>query len=297
MKAPDAVSVPSFRGLTFSSAVKEAQILVDRKFPETGGEDSLFLMSAAAGLSYSEIRFASGEYMSEEQALLFQKYLQKRLDGQPAQYITGETDFYGYRIRVSSGVLIPRPETELLADAVMSFLKDRRYAHCLDIFTGSGAVGIVCALKAKDSFWTLSDKSQEALLKASENVQLHGLCRRVHLYNSDLFNSFSSGRKWDLIAANPPYVSNEEMKILQPEVREHEPRIALDGGLGGMEIISRFLKEVSSRLFDGGRLYMEAGYGQADAVKKEAAKAGLDVLEVIKDYSGIERHFVMGKSC
>lgn len=208
-------------------------------------------------------------------------YAKERAKGIPLQHVLGSADFYGLDILVDENVLIPRPETEILAENAISLSDGKKV---LDICTGSGAIAL--AIKANSSATvTASDISDKAIIKAKENAERNGL--EVEFIISDLFEAFK-GRKFDVITANPPYIKSSDIPSLQAEVRDYEPMLALDGGSEGMDIIGRIIDQAGNYLSDDGVLLMEVGIGQSERSVELLQEKGYRT-EIIKDLEGVDR--------
>lgn len=207
----------------------------------------------------------------------------KRLSGRPLWYIIGDTEFYGCKIKVDERALIPRPETELLAEAAVKTVEDGD--KVLDMCTGSGCIAIAVAknCQGKKITVTAADVSDAAVLLARENADLNGV--DVNFVQSDLFENIRG--RFNLIVCNPPYVKSGEIPMLQREVREFEPKIALDGGTDGLDFYRRLAKEVKKYLAKDGMLLLECGEGQIGDILKLFEKR--DYAIVIKDLSGTDR--------
>ena len=220
--------------------------------------------------------------------------LQRRSDREPLAYITGEREFWSHTFNVSPAVLIPRPETELLVEHVLA-TQDGSYAggRCLDLCCGSGAIAIVLALEL-DLEVIGADISRPALEVCRSNCVRHGMEQRVHLVQADLTSCFVEERQFSLITCNPPYVSSLDMAAgMQPEVVNHEPGLALDGGPDGLSQIRRISTTLPSLLAPGGHFFMEIGFDQGTAVKELLATSTSDdpyaSIDIIKDYNGCDR--------
>nr|WP_306220425.1 peptide chain release factor N(5)-glutamine methyltransferase [Cohnella sp. WQ 127256] len=227
--------------------------------------------------------------------------LRRRSTGAPVQYIIGEQYFYGRAFEVSEAVLIPRPETELLAEAVLD-VTERIWKECstvptvLDVGTGSGILAITLAVERP--LWRViaSDLSEDALVMAKRNAGRHDVASRVVFVQGDLLSPFLDGAGCpdiDVLVSNPPYIPSLDIPDLQREVREHEPRLALDGGDDGLNPY-RMMASQLSRLKKLPRIVAwEVGAGQAEDVAgflREAAE--WDEIRFVKDYAGIERHVI-----
>lgn len=215
--------------------------------------------------------------------------VQRRSRREPLQHILGSTSFCGHEIKVSREVLIPRPETELLAERACLFLNHHPSAEpfALDFGTGSGCLAIALALGAKRARVHALDVSPAALALARENTELNQA--RVDFSAGDGFSALPDQRRFDLIVSNPPYIASAEIETLSPEVRDHDPRLALDGGADGLDFYRRLAGQAPARLNPGGTIMMEFGDGQADAIRGLFERAGWTVNEVMNDYSGRAR--------
>ena len=209
--------------------------------------------------------------------------VEKRLTGRPLWYIIGDTEFYGCKIKVDERALIPRPETETLADVAVKSIEDG--FKVLDMCTGSGCIAVSVAKKCagRRVSVTASDLSDAAIMLAKENAQLNGV--NVEFVQSDLFTNVRG--RFNLIICNPPYIKTADIAGLQKEVREYEPRIALDGGEDGLEFYRRIAKTIRRYLARDGVLLLECGEGQTEEILKLFDKR--DYAMVIKDLYGVER--------
>ncbi len=205
----------------------------------------------------------------------------ERITGRPLWYCIGDTDFYGYTIKVDERVLIPRPETELLVENALKYIDKNK--RVLDLCTGSGAIAIAVA-KQTSSKVVAIDVSEKAIELAKENANLNQV--DIEFVVSDLFENLK-GEKFDVIISNPPYIKREDLASLQKEVKDFEPTMALDGGIDGLDFYKKICKEAKEYLTENGVLIMECGYNQAQDVEKMLK--GFSKVEIIKDYENIER--------
>jgi release factor glutamine methyltransferase len=232
--------------------------------------------------------------VSEDHARAFREAVALRAARRPLPYITGEQYFHGRPFTVDETVLIPRPETELLVAAVCERAGDIARPKIADIGTGSGCIAVTLALELPVAEITATDISGSALAIAGRNAARHGVDGRLALLQGDLLHPLPGGVQWDIIVSNPPYIAEKELAALQPEVRDHEPRIALAGepdatGPDGTGLYRRLLAEAPRRLVSGGWLLVEVGLGQADTVGAMARSAGCREVTVANDYAGIAR--------
>lgn len=209
--------------------------------------------------------------------------IDERLTGRPLWYIIGDTEFYGCKIKVDERALIPRPETEMLAELTVKAVEDG--FKVLDMCTGSGCIAVSVAKNCADKrvSVTAADLSDAAIMLAKENAQLNGV--KVDFVQSDLFRSVRG--RFNIIVCNPPYIKSGDIPNIQKEVREYEPKIALDGGEDGLEFYRRIAKSVRSYLARDGILLLECGEGQTEEILKLFERR--DYAMVIKDLSGTER--------
>jgi release factor glutamine methyltransferase len=231
------------------------------------------------------------EELSADQELELSHALERRMQHWPTAYLTGVREFYGIEFYVAPGVLIPRPETELLVDESLRQLEARAMGRSpifVDVGTGSGAVVVSAAKQYPNAEYFAIDVSEAALQIAALNARRPKLAGRIQFLRGDLLEPLAI--QPDVVAANLPYIPSEEVNCLPAEIREHEPRIALDGGPSGIELIIRLIESAQSRLPGDGALLMEVGAGQANRVLSAtcAAFPGWR-CHTLRDLAGIER--------
>jgi release factor glutamine methyltransferase len=217
--------------------------------------------------------------------------VKRRANREPTQYITGRQEFWSLDLEVSPAVLIPRPETELLVEICLKLL-NKRSARVLDLCTGSGAVALALAKERGDLRIVATDRSFEAVALARRNAARNGLEYRVDFLVTDLFSGLQSGTaRFDAILSNPPYIGDAEFPDLAPEVREHEPELALrGGGAEGIDLLTLILDEFDRYLEPGGALLLEIGHSQRDLLTEKACHlTGAPTFEFHKDYSDLTR--------
>jgi len=216
------------------------------------------------------------------------------LNNEPVQYLTERTEFYSISLKVSPACLIPRPETELLVERAIEFLRTRTGTqYVCDLCTGSGCIGVAIAKNYPEVKIIATDICDNALKIAADNIAKYNLTEKIHLLQGDLFKPIIDQldvKEFDLIACNPPYISHPEMEKLEPNVKNHEPQLALNGWPDGLDIYRRIAAEVGTHLKKDGLLLLEIGYLQGPAVRQllEDTKIFGDI-KVEKDLSSNDR--------
>lgn len=214
--------------------------------------------------------------------------VRRRGQREPLQHILGSTSFCGFEMAVNTNVLIPRPETELLAESGWEFLNSVSPGPpaALDFGTGSGCLVITMAVKSPLALLLAVDVSAEALEVARQNAGRHHVADRVQFHLGDGFGALPGGLQFDLIVANPPYIPSAEIETLDPEVRDHDPKQALDGGADGLDFYRRLAHEAGAWLKGGGKIMLEFGDGQADSIRNLFEQQKWIVEQTKADYSG-----------
>lgn len=255
-----------------STARRDAELLLMR----AAGRDRAWLMTRADSEVLAEL--------TVEQAERFDAWVARRARQEPIQYIVGDQEFYGLAMKVTPGVLIPRPETEHVVEAVIAKVGRDAAVKICDVGTGSGAIAIALAKELPRAQVTAVDVSRAALEIARENAERHGVAERVRFIESDLLSAMR-GERFDLVVSNPPYVAEGE--VLEAQVRDWEPHGALFAGPTGLEVYRRLIPEAWEVLALGGWMMLEIGQGQRDAI------AGLlsvwDEVSFVEDLQGIPR--------
>lgn len=222
----------------------------------------------------------------------FHTLLNRRLRREPLAYVLGEWEFYGRAFFVTPDVLVPRPETELLVEAVLAWANDRRAAVIADIGTGSGAIAVTLAAELPALRLLAVDISAAALDVARRNAVRHGVGDRVQWLHGNLLAPVLAAGfvPLDAVVANLPYIAEEEFDGLMPEVRDYEPAEALLAAEGGLALITRLIADAPTALVPGGLLALEVGFAQAPVVAARLTDAGWQAVRIIEDYCGIQRH-------
>lgn len=253
--------------------------------------DAELLLADTLNLDRVQLYIQYNKPLLADERTRYRERVQRRAAREPVAYILGWKEFYGLRIMVTSGVLIPRPESELLVERVEEYIDRHARANhrfrMLEPGTGSGAISVAACSRRDELDATLTDISSTALELSRRNIAEHNLDRRCQLLQGDLFAPVSNRRaEWDIIVMNPPYIPSPEIANLQPEIARFEPREALDGGRDGLDVIRRLLIESSPFLLPGGILIFEIGAGQWPAVRTLADEWHLTVYS---DLQGIPR--------
>jgi len=227
--------------------------------------------------------------LTPEERTRYRALIKARRTGVPLQHLIGEVNFFGLRFKVSRDALIPRPETEELLERTLKLAPRDRDIRCLDLGTGTGVLAICLARYLPRAAVTAVDISPEALSLAEENAGLNGVEDRIAFIKSDWFSRLDG--EYDLIVSNPPYVPSKDLERLAREVRDHEPRRALDGGADGLKDISAIVTGARAHLRSGGYLLLEIGDGQGGKIEGMIQGIGLDV-RIEPDLAGKERFAV-----
>lgn len=235
---------------------------------------------------------AHPEYVLQgEEEARFNDYLGRRTAREPLQYIRGTQEFYGLDFEVAPGVLIPRPETEILVEKALEILTDSDAPFVLEVGVGSGCISISILHAMQQAFGIGVDISETALEIAERNAVRHAVAERLALKHSDIFSALGS-EKFEMIVSNPPYIPATDFEGLQPEVRYHEPAGALTDGGDGLSIIRRIIEGAHARLRPGGYLLMEIGIGQAGDVAEMLAGPAWEHFDIVPDLQSIPRTVV-----
>ena len=251
--------------------------------------DAEVLVAFALGIDRTRVIIEAMRPLEPAELSLLRDLVKRRRSREPIAYLRGEREFYGRTFHVDPRVLIPRPDTEALVEVALA-----RTTHVslsmrqLDLCTGSGCVAITMARQRPTADVLASDLSADALAVARENAYRLG-AYNVAFVESDLFASIPAGSRFDVITANPPYIASGDMPGLMPDVRDFEPRLALDGGPDGLELVRRIIEGAPAFLDEGGVLAMEIGAGEAPATRALFESHGYRDVAVERDYGKIER--------
>lgn len=262
---------------------------------EEAALDARLLLEAVCGTDRNDLLVHGEQLVSPEAEEKYLNWIRQRAEHIPLQQLTGEQDFMGLTFSVNEHVLIPRQDTEILVEEVLKELHDGM--RVLDMCTGSGCILLSLLHYSNDCEGLGVDLSAEALEVAGRNV-LKVLtpekAEHAHFLQSDLFEKVEG--KFEIIVSNPPYIASAEVEKLMPEVRDHEPRMALDGTEDGLYFYRRIIEEAGKHLVSSGMLFFEIGYDQGQAVSELMRTEGYCEVQVVQDYAGLDR-VVLGTYC
>ena len=256
--------------------------------PERARQDAETLLLGVLETSRAWLLAHMDEELDPGDAIRYKLLIHLRYKGEPIQYIAGQCEFYGLPIRVSAGVLIPRPETEHLVDQALLLSARFQAPRIADVGTGSGCIAIALAHHLPDAKITAIDLSPKALVRASESAALNKVLPRIRLIEGDLLAPVAE-EQFDLIVSNPPYVPEADRPSLSVEVRDYEPALALFAGDDGLEVYRRLIPQAFAALVPGGALLLEIGYGQLEPVRALLGTAGFGEIDSVPDLRGIPR--------
>jgi len=265
-------------------ALRDAAVELQRAGVPTASRDAELLLMRAVGRDRAWLLTHPNEGMNSDQFRIFFDWIERRTKQEPVQYILGETEFYGLTMRVTPDVLIPRPETEHLVEAALSRVGRGVAVKICDVGTGSGAIAVAVAHELPRAEVTAVDISAAALRVAKENAERHGVAERIRFVESDLLDAVR-GKRFDGVVSNPPYVAEGE--VLEPQVREWEPALALYAGPTGLEVVRRLIPQAWTALVPNGWLLIEMGQGQRAAMANMLSD--WDAVEFVADLQGIAR--------
>lgn len=251
--------------------------------------DARLLAELAFGLNGLQLATQEHEKVSEQAVASLQALAARRLAGEPVARILGHKEFYGLAFSLNAATLVPRPDTELLVELGLTFLASHEEARIADLGVGSGCVGIALLVNLAGSTLVGVDLSAQALGEAENNALSHGVAERMEFRAGSWFEPLHDDERFDLIVSNPPYIETGEIEGLDIEVREHDPLLALDGGMDGLAPYRIIARQAGSYLKNDGAVIVELGAGQAPTVAQMFIDAGFSKSSVHNDLGGIER--------
>ena len=248
------------------------------------------LVCCGSGKSKEEFFRDAQLYVSPETEQMIGALVERHLNGEPVAYLIGEWEFYGLPLDVSEAVLIPRPDTEVLCEKAIDYVKDLGPCRVLDLCTGSGCIGLAIAANAPECRVLLGDISEGAVRICRQNIRRNSLTGQVTVMTMDAMQPPPKAiGEFHCIVSNPPYIPKADIDGLDVSVKNFEPYLALCGGEDGYDFYTAIIRHWKNALVDGGRLYFEVGIGQADTVLRMMRAEGFGELEIVPDLQGIPR--------
>jgi release factor glutamine methyltransferase len=252
--------------------------------------DAQILLAHTLGCDRIHIYTRFDEPVRDDCRAAFRDLVRRRVDGCPVAYLVGRKEFYKLVFEVTPAVLIPRPATESLVMRTLEIIGPLTAPRVLDIGTGSGCIAVSIAKQHAAASVVATDVSDEALVVARRNAERHGVAERITFLASDLYANLPASGPFDVIATNPPYIQTNTLATLATDVRDHEPRAALDGGPDGLVVFDRIIAGAAERLTPGGWLLIEIGADQeAEALRRLSAAPGLHSGSTVRDGDGHPR--------
>jgi release factor glutamine methyltransferase len=283
--------------VTVLEGIQKSTEFLAGKGVESPRLQSELLLAHILGLPRMNLYLNFARPLSDSETAHLREAVRRRGKREPLQHITGGTSFCGLELKVNRHVLVPRPETEQLAELGWSFLSKRAIgARAVDVGTGSGCLAIALAVKAPQCRVVAMDCSEEALKVARENAVRHGVGDRIEFVQANNLSELASEGGFELIVSNPPYIATGEIPHLDPEVRDFDPRIALDGGADGLDFFRMFASEAAAHLATEGRLMVESGDGQAGAIRTLFESQKWVVEQIVEDYTRRPRIVIAKRS-
>ena len=279
--------------MNINTAIQNAFLDLKKKNIKSALLDCEILMSKVLSQHRSKVILNSDRQLKNKDYKVFRELIISRLKNKPIAYLIGKKSFWKYEFEINDKVLIPRPDTELIIEQVLDIYKNKHNINFLEIGVGSGCI-ILSILKEKKSFFGKGvDLSKDSIKICKKNAKNLNVRNRLKLFKSDIDN-FNLG-KYDLIVSNPPYIKKFDLKNLSKEVKNFEPRLALDGGLEGLSVIRKVIKKSSELLKTRGKLILEIGYDQKKPVKKMLNENNFYINKIVKDLAKNDRCLVSTK--
>lgn len=276
--------------ITVLEVIKLSTEYLQKKGVESPRANAEILLAEILKCKRLELYLSFDKPLAENEVQMYREFIRKRGLRIPLQYIVGNVEFYGLKLIVNEHVLIPRPETELLVEKIINDANKSANLKILDIGVGSGNISLSISKNLPNSKVVSIDISENAIEVANQNAKLNSLQERVEFRLFDIMNDdLNVLGKFDVIVSNPPYVSENDYKSLEPELKNHEPKIALTDNSNGLSFYKHII-EVSNQLLNKpGKLYFELGMDQSEQIKIFFEQKKFSNIEVFKDYSGIDR--------
>ena len=279
--------------MNIQSAVKEATIVLKNNYIKTAELDTEILLAEVLGSSREYIILNNHKNLDKIKLDHFKKLVKERANRKPIAYLLNKKDFWDSEFYVNKNTLIPRPDTEIVIEEILRLTKYKTKLNILDIGVGSGCILLSILRERKDFYGTGIDISKKSLEISKINARNLNLEQRIKFYKSDIDN-FSKG-KYDLIVSNPPYIKSCDLKYLEKDVINFEPKLALDGGLDGLSVIRKVINKSSELIKRNGKFILEIGFNQKNKVIKLLNKKGFYINSTLKDLAKNDRCIVSTK--
>jgi release factor glutamine methyltransferase len=281
----------SLAPVTVLEIIRRSSEFLEKKGVESPRLNIELLLAHALKMPRLKLYLNFERALNETELNQVREMVKRRAAREPLQHIIGSTSFCGLEMKCSRAALVPRPETELLAERAWQFLStlNSQPSTALDLGTGTGCIAIAIAKRSPSTQVHTVDISPDALALARENAALNSVTERITFYQGDAFTALPKEIQFDLIVSNPPYIAAEEIQTLQPEVRDFDPSLALDGGADGLDFYRRLAVEAPAFLKSQGKLMLEFGDGQETALAKLFFDEKWIVEEIVDDYSSRPR--------
>ena len=273
--------------LTLVEVLKRTETFLKGKGCERARLDAELIMGQVLGLERVQLYLNFDRPMTEAELVALREPVARRGAREPMAYILGEREFWSLTFKTGAGVLVPRPDTETLVEAALELVPSGERCFVADVGTGTGAIACAVASERPEARVYATDVSREALALAKENVAALGLGERVAVLGGELLSPIPAGRRVDVVLSNPPYIATAELDGLMPEVAKWEPRLALDGGVDGLDVYRALVPAAFSRAQVA--VAVEIGHDQGSAVSELFRAAGAVDVEVRKDLGGNDR--------
>lgn len=274
--------------MTITEARRWAQRELVLSSIENAESESLWMLESLCECNRSQLLLEGQKQLDDTKLETYKRLVKKRIEGVPLQYLLGSQSFYGHEFYVTKDVLIPRFETEELVAFIVPYIREHRINHILEIGIGSGCIMISLLLEFKDILGVGVDISPPAIEIATTNATRLGVIDRFDIRLGDCYEPIMN-EKFDVIVSNPPYIESHVVETLEPIVKHYEPRLALDGGIDGLDFYRRLVTEGKKHLQPQGLMIFEIGYNQKVALESLFDENGYKDIKTLKDLSGRDR--------
>jgi len=279
--------------MNIQTLLNQASKMLDNSSNTSSKLDSEILLSKIIKKNRQYLILNSNEELKKENIKSFNYLVKRRKKGEPIAYLINKKEFWKKNFYINQNVLIPRPDTEILVEETLKLFNINSKLNMLDIGTGSGCILISILKERRNFFGTGIDISKKAINVARFNTKMHQLSNRVKFYNSDVDN-FNIG-KYDLIVSNPPYIEVSNLKYLENDVVNFEPKLALNGGIDGFSKIRKVINKATVLIKKNGKLVLEIGFNQRNKVQEMLKKKGFYINKTLKDYGKKDRCIISTK--